>query len=145
MMTKAQDDTSPGPSSRSHSSKDSTIISERIRVEGDIAGQEDLTIQGRVEGIIELKNNHVTLGKTGHMIGDLYGKLLSIEGEVQGNLFAEEKIELLPSAVVHGNMQAPVIGLQKGAKFKGMIDMDTGNARQRSRLIPTSSPGSERP
>ena len=92
MMTKNQKDTSPQSLSRtsgtspSKSSEDSTIISELIRIEGEIAGQENLTIQGRVKGTIELKNNHVTVGRTGHLIGDLYGKLISVEGEVQGNL-----------------------------------------------------------
>ena len=90
---------------------------------------------------MELRNNHVTVGKSGHLTGDLHGKLISVEGEVQGNLFAEDKIQLLPSAVVKGDMQAPVISLKEGAKFKGRIDMDTRDARQRSQFRPTPSPG----
>ena len=59
------------------------------------------------------------------------------------NLVAEEKIQLLPSAVVEGDMRAPVISLQEGAKFKGRIDMDTGGARQRTSSSPSVSPGSK--
>ena len=146
MMTKNQEDTSPELSSgtsgttSSESSENSTIISELIRVKGEIAGQENLTIGGRVEGTIELNNNHVTVGRTGHLIGDLHGRLISVEGEVQGNLRAEEKIELLPSAVVDGDIHAPVVSLQEGAKFNGMIDMESGGTRQRSRFVPTPSP-----
>ena len=147
MMTRNQEDTSPKLSSgtsgttSSEPSEDSTIISELIRIEGEIAGQENLTIGGRVKGgTVELNNHHVTVGKTGHLIGDLYGRLISVEGEVQGNLRAEEKIELLPSAVVDGDIQAPVVSIQEGAKFNGMIDMDTGSTRQRSRFVPTPSP-----
>jgi cytoskeletal protein CcmA (bactofilin family) len=138
--TSLQSSSSTLETSPSESSKNLTIISKLIRINGEIAGQENLTIQGRVEGTVELKENHVTVGKTGHLTGDLYGKLISVEGEVQGNLFAQEKIALLPSAVVHGDMQAPVISLQEGAKFKGRIDMDTGDVRQRSQFIPTPSP-----
>lgn len=147
MMMKNRKDISYGSVSRtsgespSESSQDATIISESIHIKGEISGQEDLTIQGRVEGTIALPDNHVTVGKTGYLIGDLYGKLISVEGEVQGNLRAEEKIHLLASAVVHGDMQAPVISLQEGAKFKGMIDMETGELKQRSQLRPTPSPG----
>jgi cytoskeletal protein CcmA (bactofilin family) len=149
MMTKNTKDTSPGSfsgtsgSSPSGSSKDSTIISKSILIKGEIAGEEDLTIQGRVEGTMKLRNNHVTVGQSGHLTGDLHGKLISVEGEVEGNLFAEEKIHLLPSAVVEGDMKAPVISLQEGAKFKGKIDMDTGGARQRSSFRPSVSPGSK--
>ncbi len=73
-MTRNQKDTSPGSSFRtsgtspSESSEDSTIISELLRIKGDIAGQEDLTIQGRVEGTIELKDNHVTVSRTGQIV-----------------------------------------------------------------------------
>ena len=130
-------------SGSSGSSKDSTIISKSILIKGEIAGEEDLTIQGRVEGTMTLKNNHVTVGESGHLTGDLHGKLISVDGEVEGNLIAEEKIQLLPSAVVEGDMRAPVISLQEGAKFKGRIDMDTGGARQRSSFRPSDSPGSK--
>jgi len=149
MMTKDQKETSLGAfsgtsgSGSSGSSKDSTIISKSILIKGEIAGEEDLTIQGRVEGTMTLKNNHATVGPSGHLIGDLHGKLISVEGEVQGNLFAEEKIHLKSSAVVEGDMKAPVISLQEGAKFKGRIDMDTGGARQRSSFRPSGSPGSK--
>ena len=144
MIRRNQKDTppaSPSPSLVESPSKSLTIISKSILIKGEIAGQEDLTIQGQVEGTMKLKDNHVTVGKTGHLTGDLRGKLISVEGEVQGNLFAQEKIELLPSAVVHGDLQAPVISLQEGAEFKGRIDMDTRDARQRSQFRPTPSPG----
>ncbi|MEE8348894.1 MAG: polymer-forming cytoskeletal protein [Acidobacteriota bacterium] len=117
----------------------STIISESIIIKGEISGQENLTIRGRVEGTIELKKNHIKVDRTGHLKGNLYGKLISVEGEVQGDLVAEEKIRLLPSAVVDGDLHAPVISLQEGAKFKGMVNMDVGDARQQSQFKPTIS------
>ncbi len=98
------------------------VIGPSISLKGELSGEEDLMIQGRVEGKIDLKSN-VTVGRNGHIKGDIYGKVISIEGEVQGNLFGEEKIVIRESAVVRGNMRTPRFSLEDGAKFKGSIDM----------------------
>ena len=150
MVLRNQEDAAPtslSPAlveSPSDSPGDSTLIGKSILIKGEIAGEGDLTIQGRVEGVMKLKNHKVTVGKTGHLTGDLYGKLISVEGEIRGNVFAEEKIELLPSAVVQGDMHAPVIHILEGSKFKGSIDMESGEARQRNQSRPTFSPGPKR-
>ena len=99
------------------------VIGPSISLKGELSGEEDLMIQGRVEGRIELKKNNVTIGRNGHIKGDIYGKVISIEGEVQGNLFGEEKIVIRESGVVRGNMMTPRFSLEDGAKFKGTIDM----------------------
>ncbi len=103
--------------------KAQSVIGPSISIKGELSSEEDLIIQGRVEGKIDLKKNNVNIGKKGHVKGDIYGKVISIEGEVQGNLFGEEEIILRESAVVRGNMQAPRLNLEDGAKFKGSIDM----------------------
>ncbi len=104
-------------------SKEQAVIGPSISIKGELSGEEDLMIQGRVEGTIELKKNNVTVGRTGHIKADIYGKVISIEGEVQGNLFGEEKIVVRESGVVRGNMRTPRFSLEDGAKFKGSIDM----------------------
>ena len=77
------------------------------------------------------KNNNITVGRNGRIKADIYGKVISIEGEVEGNLFGDEKIVLRQSGVVRGNMTAPRVNLEDGAKFKGSIDMDArGEGRQ---------------
>ncbi len=104
-------------------SKEQAVIGPSISIKGELSGEEDLMIQGRVEGTIDLKNNNVTVGRTGHIKADIYGKVISIEGEVQGNLFGEEKIVVRESGVVCGYMRTPRFSLEDGAKFKGSIDM----------------------
>ena len=99
------------------------VIGPSISLKGELSGEEDLMIQGRVEGKIDLKKNNVTVGRNGHIKGDIYGKVISIEGEVQGNLFGEEKIVIRESAVVRGNMRTLRFSLEDGAQFKGSIDM----------------------
>ena len=104
--------------------RERAVIGPSISIKGALAGEEDLMIQGQVEGKIELKNNNITVGKNGRIKADIVGKVISIEGEVEGNLFGEEKIVLRQSAVVRGNMTAPRVNLEDGAKFKGSIEMD---------------------
>ncbi|MCH8015712.1 MAG: polymer-forming cytoskeletal protein [Acidobacteria bacterium] len=77
-----------------------------------------------------MKNTHVTIGRTRRIKADVYGRSITIEGEVQGNLFGEERIVLQPSGVVHGDMKAPAINLEEGAKFKGNIDMEAWDEKQ---------------
>ncbi len=99
------------------------VIGPSISLKGELSGEEDLMIQGRVEGKIVLKKNNVTVGRNGHVKADINGKVISIEGEVQGNLFGEEKIVIRESGVVRGNMRTPQFSLEDGAEFKGSIDM----------------------
>ncbi len=87
-------------------------------------------INKKVEGRIEKKKNNITVGKSGRIKGDIYGKVISIEGEVQGNVFGEERIVLRQSGRVRGDMRAPAINLEEGAKFKGNIDMEAWDEKQ---------------
>ncbi len=120
----AKPEASPLGKSPMEQLKERTIIGPSISIKGTLSGKEDLIIQGRVEGKIDLKKNNITVGKSGRIKGDIYGKVISIEGEVQGNLFGEERIVLQPSGVVRGAMKAPAINLEECAKFKGTIASD---------------------
>lgn len=135
--------------------KERAIIGPSISIKGTLAGEEDLMIQGQVEGKVDLKNNNITVGRSGRIKADIYGKVISIEGEVEGNLFGDEKIVLRQTAVVRGNMIAPRVHLEDGAKFKGSIDMDArgedrqptlGTAPIKAGIGPSKvpSPGSEK-
>ena len=110
--------------------KEQSVIGRSISIKGELSGEEDLIIQGRVEGKIDLKKNNITVDKSGSIKGDIYGKSITIEGEVEGNLFGEKRIVLQPSGVVRGDMRAPAINLEEGAKFKGNIAMEAWDEKQ---------------
>ena len=112
------------------------MIGPTILVKGDLSGEEDLLIEGRVEGKIELKKHNVTVGKNGRVKADVYGKIITIEGEVHGNLYGEDQLVLRQSSTVRGNIVAPRVTLEDGANFKGSIDMSPKEPGQKEASSP---------
>jgi cytoskeletal protein CcmA (bactofilin family) len=106
-------------------------IGQTIFIKGELTGTEDLTIDGRVEGKIELKDHNLTIGPNGKIKADLYAKNIVITGEVLGNAFASEKVEVTNSGVLKGDIVSPRIVIADGAQFKGSVDMDRGGAATR--------------
>ena len=111
-----------------------TIIGSGVQVKGEISGKEDLTVHGQVEGVIDFKKGQVIVSKTGSVKADVYGKIITIEGAVNGSLFGEEMIVLQPSGVVRGNMTAPRVKVEDGAQFKGNVDTESENTAEKSKL-----------
>ncbi|HKI05572.1 MAG TPA: polymer-forming cytoskeletal protein [Thermoanaerobaculia bacterium] len=103
---------------------DRATIGPSIFIKGDLSGEEDLVIEGRVEGKVDLKQNNVTIGKNGKVRADVFGKVVIIEGEVDGNVFAREQAILRQSGGIKGNITAPRVILEDGSRFKGSIDME---------------------
>jgi cytoskeletal protein CcmA (bactofilin family) len=115
---------------RTEPRREAATIGPSISIKGDLTGEEDLVIQGRVEGKIDLKQNSVTIGKDGKAKADIYGKQISVEGDVDGNLHGLEQVSLRSSASVRGNICAPRVSIEDGAKFKGTIDMEVKTAEK---------------
>jgi cytoskeletal protein CcmA (bactofilin family) len=103
---------------------DRATIGASIFIKGDLSGEEDLVIEGRVEGKVDLKQNNVTVGKNGKVKADVSGRVVTIEGEVTGNVYAREQAILRQSGAINGNIQAPRVILEDGSRFKGSIDME---------------------
>ncbi len=105
--------------------REPAVIGPSILVKGDLTGEEDLKVEGRVEGKIDFKQNRVTIAKSGRVKADVYGKLVMVEGEVEGKLFAQDQIIVRSSGSVRGSLSAPRVSIEDGARFKGTIDMDS--------------------
>lgn len=99
------------------------LIGPSIVIKGSLSGDEDLLVEGRVEGEIELSQHGVTIGTSGRIKADIHGRSIVVMGEVEGNLFGAEQIVLRQSSVVRGNLAAPRVSLEDGSNFKGSIDM----------------------
>ena len=99
-------------------------IGKSILIRGELSGNEDLTIEGNVEGKIELKDHNLVVGSTGKIQAEIHAKAVTIQGEVTGNVRAEDRIEISTSGTVKGDLVAPRIIISDGARFKGSVDME---------------------
>jgi cytoskeletal protein CcmA (bactofilin family) len=104
--------------------RDSSAIGPSICIVGDITGEEDLTILGKVKGKIDLPGHDVTVGESGRAEADVRAKVVSVAGEVHGNLVAAEQILIRKTATMLGNLTAPRVGLEDGCCFRGSVDME---------------------
>jgi cytoskeletal protein CcmA (bactofilin family) len=118
------------PRSQPQPAKERALIGPSIKIEGSVSGDEDLLVEGRVEGKIELAQHSVTIGTSGRIKADIQGRNIVIMGEVEGNLFGSEQITLRQSSTVRGNLVAPRVSLEDGSNFKGSIDMTAKPAEE---------------
>jgi len=115
--------TTPKPASYERSTGLATI-GPSIYIKGDLTGEEDLVIQGRVEGTINLKQNNLTVGQEGDINANIYARTVTVEGTLKGDIYGEEKVVIKKSGNVNGNVSSPRVSLEDGARFKGSMDMD---------------------
>jgi cytoskeletal protein CcmA (bactofilin family) len=104
------------------------MIGPSIRIKGEVSGDEDLLIQGRVEGTISLKAHEVSVGESGQVYADILAKTIRVDGKVQGDITAMENVVISRLGNVRGNIVAPRVLLEDGAVSKGSIDMDPGDS-----------------
>ncbi|MCY4598342.1 MAG: polymer-forming cytoskeletal protein [Acidobacteria bacterium] len=97
-----------------------TTIGKSLVIKGELSGKEDLTIDGRVEGKIDLDQNVLTVGEQGIVKADIVAKTVIVAGEVQGGIIAE-KIDLRGTCRVEGNVDVPQVALALGAHVSGRI------------------------
>ena len=106
------------------SSGRAAVIGPGIKIKGDVSGDENLIVEGKVTGKINLRSHQVDIGQSGQVNADISAKIIKIAGEVRGDLNGTEKVVISRSGNVHGNIVAPRMTLEDGAIFKGSIDMD---------------------
>ena len=103
-----------------------TSIDATIRVKGEITGDEDIVVDGHVEGIINL-NKSLVVGRRGSVEADVRAASVMIHGRVSGNIVADQKVEILATGRLEGNIKSPKIVIAEGAHFKGNVDMTGGS------------------
>jgi cytoskeletal protein CcmA (bactofilin family) len=100
------------------------VIGRSIQIEGAVRGNEDLRIEGDVSGTVEFRDSSLTIGKEGKVRADVYAKSIIVDGMTEGDLYATDRVIVHVNAQVRGNITAPNVGVEEGAKFKGSIEMD---------------------
>ncbi len=103
-------------------------IGQSVQIKGELTGNEDLTIEGLVDGKIMVKDHSLTIGANGRISAEVHAKTVVVVGTISGNITADDKVEIAPSGTVNGDIRAPRVSISDGAKFKGSIDMDRKGA-----------------
>ena len=108
-------------------------IGKSVVIKGELSGSEDLTIEGQVDGKIELRQNVLTIGPNGKIKAQVFAKSVVILGEVTGNVTASEKVDIRDNGSVDGDIAAPRVAIAEGAHFRGSIDMQRTGAKSESK------------
>lgn len=102
---------------------DMGTIGQFVVVKGELAAEEDLTVDGQVDGQIEAPRSVLTIGPNGRIKGELKAQKIIVMGRVNGNVTATEKIVLRGTSVVEGDLVAPSVGIAEGARLQGRVEV----------------------
>ncbi len=108
---------------RAQFGRDMVNIGKSVVIKGELSGSEDLTIEGHVEGRIDLKGNVLTIGPNGKIKAEVFAKAVVVLGEVTGNVTASEKVDIRDNGSVDGDIASPRVAIAEGAHFRGSVDM----------------------
>jgi len=114
------------PATSNSSTEGYAAIGASIRIRGDVSGDENLIIQGEVDGTVKVVGHNVTISQTGKVKANITAKQIIVEGELVGDMLGEEKVIIRQTGNVHGNIVSPRVTLEDGALFKGSIEMEPG-------------------
>ena len=117
----------PQPETR-RNERDVVNIGKSVVIKGELNGSEDLTIEGHVEGKIELKDHVLTIGPNGRIKAQVLAKSVIVLGEVNGNVTATEKVDIRDAGSVDGDIVSPRVAIAEGAHFRGTVDMQRKTA-----------------
>jgi cytoskeletal protein CcmA (bactofilin family) len=106
-----------------HMEKDLVNIGKSVVIKGELNGSEDLTIEGQVEGTIQLRDHVLTIGPNGRIKAQVFAKSVIVLGEVTGNVTASDKVDIRDNGSVDGDIISPRVAIAEGAHFRGSVDM----------------------
>ena len=115
---------------RTQLGRDNVNIGKSVIIKGELSGSEDLTIEGHVEGRIDLKDNVLTIGPNGKIKAEVFAKSVVVLGEVTGNVTASEKVDIRDNGSVDGDIASPRVAIAEGAHFRGSVDMQRAGANK---------------
>lgn len=111
------------------SARNLACLGASIEVKGKISGEEDLQVDGKVEGPIALAGQRLTVGRTGQLSSEVIAREVVVYGKVTGNLRASDRVEIKKDGSVTGDIVTARISIEDGAFFKGRIEIDQAKTR----------------
>ena len=122
----------------SASSERMSVFGPTLRFKGELRAQEDIKIEGRIEGSIH-HQQRVVVGNKGEVVASVHAQSIDVDGKVQGDIVAKKSIKVSQSAVVRGNLRAPSVSINEGANFNGGVTMES-NAGSNGSSTSSSKP-----
>jgi cytoskeletal protein CcmA (bactofilin family) len=116
--------------------RDNVNIGKSVVIKGELNGSEDLTIEGQVEGTIQLRDHVLTIGANGRIKAQVFAKSVIVLGEVTGNVTASDKVDIRDNGSVDGDIISPRVAIAEGAHFRGSVDMQ----RKAGQVQPAAKP-----
>jgi cytoskeletal protein CcmA (bactofilin family) len=104
-------------------------IGKSVVIKGELSGSEDLYLDGKVEGSISLKGNSLTVGPNGQVNASIEAKGVVVQGKLDGNIQASDRVDLRKSAVVNGDIATQRISIEEGAFLKGKVEIQRTDAK----------------
>ncbi|MCX6539196.1 MAG: polymer-forming cytoskeletal protein [Acidobacteria bacterium] len=111
------------PTGKAQADRGVALIGRSVVINGELNGSEDLTIEGHVEGKVELRDHTLTIGVDGRVKAHVFAKSVVVLGELAGNINASERVEIRENGSVDGDIVSPRVAIAEGAHFRGSIDM----------------------
>src|SRR5215813_8810423 len=123
----------PEPRRQQMMERDVVNIGKSVVIKGELNGSEDLTVEGHVEGKIELRDHVLTIGPNGKIKAQVFAKAVIVLGEVNGNVTATEKVDIRDGGSVDGDIISPRVAIAEGAHFRGSVDMQRKGGQSQSK------------
>ena len=111
------------PASADRGARNNAQVGKSIKFKGEISGSEDLVVDGEVEGTIELRDNSLIVGPNGNVRAQIKARTITVQGRLEGNVHAGERIEIRKTGSLEGDLVTPRIVIEDGAVFRGSIDI----------------------
>ena len=132
-MTQNEKDTQRGlsaaPGAPSSIGRTTSYLGPGLRINGEITGNEDLKLDSNVDGLVSIGGFRLTVGPSAHLNADVVAREAVISGEVNGNISACDRIEIMKSASIVGDLSTGRITIEEGAYFKGGVEVDSRNTQ----------------
>ena len=130
----------PEIEAKRHMDRDVVNIGKSVVIKGELNGSEDLTVEGHVEGKVELREHVLTIGPHGKIKAEVFAKAVIVLGEVVGNITASEKVDIRDNGSVDGDIVSPRVAIAEGAHFRGSVDMQKKPAAPAQTVKPEVKP-----
>jgi cytoskeletal protein CcmA (bactofilin family) len=108
---------------RRRSERDIVNIGKSVVIKGELTASEDLTVEGMIEGKIEVRDNILTIGPNGRIKANVFARGIIVLGEIVGNVTASENVDIRDGGAIDGDLVSPRVSIADGGHFRGTVDM----------------------